>query len=322
MTIGRSERRRCYVGKGRVLTLFDPWGNPLCTCPTKYSLQPYTGCSHGCLYCYVTAYVRFRGCRPKKDFLLRLAKDLEHADAEIPVSMSNSSDPYVPEEQKLMLTRRALELLLKRGFKVLIVTKGSIVERDAEVLARGNAAVTMTITTLDSSLSRRIEPNAPAPTDRLKALEKLHEAGIPIGVRIDPVIPYINDDPDELKELVDAASNVGARFVVTSSYKARPDNLARLKSAFPELADKLDKLYKINGRWFYGYWYLPEELRRKLLRPVIEAAKKKGMEYATCREGLRGPEWFKAGSCDGTHLIPRRITPKRTNRSLYQHCTK
>jgi len=300
-----------YIGKGRVLTVFDPWNNPLCTCPFKYSLHPYTGCSHQCLYCYATSYIRARRSIPKRNFIERLLRDLERADQRVPISMSNSSDPYPPEEREFMLTRRTLEILLPRGYKVLIVTKGALVARDAELLSRGNAAVTMTITTLDENLAKRLEPFAPSPGERLRALRVLVEHGVPVGVRIDPIIPFLNDDEKGIGELVEALASIGVRFIVTSTYKARPDNLKRMKTGFPEIADKLDRLYRVEGSWVKGYWYLPLEFRKKLLKPVIEYARRNGIEYATCREGLTSREWFNAKSCDGTHLIPLRVKPRR-----------
>ncbi len=295
-----------YIGRGGVLSVFDPWRSELCTCPFKYSLQPYTGCSHQCLYCYATSYIRVRKSIPKKNFVNRLLMDLRRADPRVPISMSNSSDPYPPEEEEYRLTRRTLEILLPRGYRVLIVTKGVLVTRDIDLLSKGRVAVTMTITTLDNNLAKKIEPNAPPPSARLKALRKLVENGVPVGVRVDPIIPFLNDDPKMIDELVDALANIGVRFIVTSTYKARPDNLKRMMNAFPELASKFHKLYRVEGTWMHGYWYLPIQLRKKLLKPVIEAARKRGLEYATCREGLVSKEWFNAKTCDGVHLIPDR----------------
>ncbi len=307
MQSGVVKRRSPYIGRGGVLSVFDPWGSELCTCPFKYSLQPYTGCSHQCLYCYATSYIRTRRSIPKKDFIKRLLLDLRKASPQVPVSMSNSSDPYPPEEREYKLTRRTLEVLLPRGYKVLIVTKGDLVARDIDLLSKGNVAVTMTITTLDRNLAKKIEPNAPSPSSRLEAVRKLIENNIPIGVRVDPIIPFLNDDPKMIEDLIDALASLGVKFIVTSTYKARPDNLKRMINAFPELASKFNRIYKVEGTWMHGYWYLSLSMRKKLLKPVIEAAKKSGLEYATCREGLTGREWFSAKSCDGTHLIPLRI---------------
>ena len=297
--------------RGRVLRRFDPWGSPLCTCPPKYSLHPYTGCSHMCLYCYATAYIGVRKSAPKNMFLKRLMGDLRRADRRLVVEMSTSSDPYPPEEKDHRLTRMALGLLIREGFKVLITTKGSLVLRDVDLLKRGATAVMMTITTLDEGLARLYEPGAPPPKARLKALETLSRAGVPVGVRIDPIIPGLNDDPDELKELVRVVWERGVRFIVTSTYKARPDSLSRLSFTFPDMAEKWRRLYRSEGVWMGGYWYLDQGLRKRLLTPILKTARRLGMEYAVCREGFKGKEFFNSESCDGSHLI----TDKRRGES-------
>ncbi|MEB3861954.1 MAG: radical SAM protein [Desulfurococcales archaeon] len=294
----------------RVAQLFDPWKSPLCTCPVKYSLNPYTGCSIGCKYCYATAYIGEKDSSPKKMLLERLRRDLEKMDPRLPINIGTSSDPYPPEEESLGLTRSVLELLVSRGRRILITTKGTLyASRDLDLLASGNVAVTPSITMLDELWSRRVEPRAPGPAERIHAVEKATRAGVPVGVRVDPVIPYINDDPSMLRELVARLAEAGAKLVITSTYKARPDNLARMRR-LPEVGEKIYRLYRDKGVRAGGYTYLPRSLREELLKPVIEEARRLGLEYATCREGLTGPQWFRAGSCDGVHLIPSRVSPR------------
>ncbi len=304
------QRRRSPLRSGRVVNAFDPWGSPLCTCPPKYSLNPYTGCSHFCIYCYATAYIGRRPSTPKKNYKERLLYDILHViDPRFHIDMSTSSDPYPPEEERYRLTRWSLEQLLPRGFKVLIITKGALVARDADLLSRGNAAVTMTITTMDETLARKLEPNAPPPRERVRALSKLRGAGVPVGLRLDPVFPYLTDDRDSIREVLEAAYAAGVRFVVTSTYKARPDNLKRFVEVFPELRERYERLYKREGRWMYGYWYLPEKLRLEIMLRVKGEAERLGMEFATCREGF--PQLHTARTCDGSHLIPLRINPPK-----------
>ena len=283
-----------------VLREFDPWNGPLCTCPKKYSLQPYTGCPYSCLYCYATSYVRYKFA-PKKNFLERLKRDLRKADKSRIVNLSTSSDPYPPIEEKLGLTRKAIETLKSYGFRILITTKGTIVVRDADLLQDGGA-VMITITTLDDDLARELEPGAPSPSERLEAISKLSPK-VPVGVRIDPVVPGVNSEEEALKELVRVVRAKGALHVTTSTYKAKPDNLARMSKLFPHLKE----MYK-RGAKVGGYRYLPEETRRELLRPVVEEAQRLGMSYAFCREGFS----FSAPSCDGSHLISvRRHLPSK-----------
>ncbi len=288
------------------LRRFDPWRNPLCTCPPKYSLAPYTGCSHKCLYCYATAYIGVRDSVAKKDFIPRLKRDLDRADPRLHVSMSNSSDPYPPVEARLGLTRETLRLLLSRGFKVLVITKSDLVARDVDLLVKGPASISITITTSDDYLASRVERGAPPPSRRMEALARLIEEKVPVSVRVDPVIPGLNDDPEALRSLVKELAYLGVRHVVTSTYKARWDNLARLSREFPDKAQTWRELYLVKGEKVRGYFYLPKSLRARLLRPVVEAAREYGLTYATCREGLKTRRYFNAPTCDGSHLIPLR----------------
>lgn len=293
-----------------VAQIFDPWNSPLCTCPVKYSLNPYTGCSIRCRYCYATAYIGEKSSTPKNRLLERLSRDLARMDPRLPINIGTSSDPYPPEEERLGITRKVLELLVPQGRKVLITTKGTLYAgRDLDLASRGNVAVTPSITMLDEGMSRIVEPEAPSPQERIKAVDTAARAGVPIGVRVDPVIPYINDDPHMLRELVARLASAGARLIITSTYKARPDNLARMRR-IPEVGERIYRLYRSRGERVGGYIYLPRSLREELLRPVVDEAKRLGLEYATCREGLKGPRWFKAGSCDGVHLIPVRVKPR------------
>lgn len=285
-----------------VISIFDPWKSPLCTCPRKYSLHPYTGCSHSCLYCYATSYIGRRPSTPKKNFLRRLRRDLRFIDERLVVEMSTSSDPYPPLESWVMLTRRTLELLSKRGVRVLITTKSDLVVRDVDILLSIPSAVMLTITTISDEKAMKLEPGAPPPSRRIRAVARLAEKSIPVGVRIDPLIPGINDDPDEVEELVRAVAEAGAQHIVISTYKARWDNLKRMIQAYPEKKEYWRRLYISRGERIHGYMYLEKELRRKMLKPVVETALRHGLTVATCREGL-GPEFFRARSCDGTHLI-------------------
>jgi DNA repair photolyase len=291
------------IYQGRLLRLFDPWRSPLCTCPVKYSLHPYTGCSHKCLYCYATAYIGLRESTPKKNFIENLRKELDKANRNIIVEMSTSSDPYPPIEDKLRLTRQTLKELFRRGFRVLITTKSSLVTRDLDLLSANRSAVMITITTLDERLSKVIEPGAPPPSERLLALKELAKKGVPVGARVDPVIPFVNDDPAELSLLVEKLQEVGVKHVVTSTYKAKPDSYRRIVSALPELEDKLRNIYFKEKTYVSGYYYLSLDVRMKLLRPVVNLARRLGLSYATCREGLVTKEFFSARSCDGSHLL-------------------
>jgi len=296
----------------RAMTEFDPWGDPLCTCPRKFSLSPYVGCSHSCAYCYITSYIPdgFR-CREKARFLARLEVDLARLKPGSLISMSNSSDPYQPIEAERGLTRSALERILPLGHRVLLITKSDLVVRDADLIARGNCSVSISISTLDDRIARRLEPLAPRPSARLGALRALSSKGIPCSIRVDPIIPGINDDPGALDGLISTAAEAGCGHVIASTYKAKWDNLARVLRAFPELAKGLRRLYAEEGEAVGGKRYLPRALRFDILRAVKGIAEGRGLTFSTCREGF--PELLGAGSCDGSHLIPLRVPARLMN---------
>ncbi len=288
-----------------VVRPFDPWGNPLCTCPFKYGLNPYTGCGHGCLYCYITSYIPDAfNPRPKEDLLDKVRRDLEKIPKGAVVSLSNSSDPYTPPEARLGLTRRVLQMLLERGYKVLIVTKSPLVLRDLDIFQRhrGRVAVQITITTLREELASVLEPRAPLPAGRLDAVRRLSEAGVPVTVRLDPLIPLLNDDVDNIEEVVSKAAEAGAKHLVASTYKAKRDNFARLAKAFPDKALTWRRMYFQEGQYFHGQWYAPREYRRRILALVAEYARRHGLQFNICREefaDLNTP----GAHCDGSHLL-------------------
>lgn len=289
-----------------VVKLFDPWRSPLCTCPTKYVIHPYTGCGHRCLYCYASSYIRdFFRPRPKKSVKSKLTRDLARLPAGSIVEMSTSSDPYTPPEESLLITREAVREVLEHGHKLLITTKSTLVLRDLDLLVRcgERAAVAITITTLDNRVAALLEPGAPPPAERLKVVKLLGKSGIPTLVRLDPLVPYVNDDYTAVAKLVEQVSLAGAIQITSSTYKARPDSLARLVKAFPEVSPDLVSAYRLGER-IGGYVYLKREKRLEYMKIVKEAAVSAGLAFNTCREGFK--ELATRGfSCDGSSLIGR-----------------
>jgi DNA repair photolyase len=180
-----------------------------------------------------------------------------------------------------------------------VITKSDLVARDLDLLAKMHCVVSFTITTLDRALSRKLEPRAPLPKLRLKAMKRIFRAGVPVSLRLDPIIPFLNDG--EIDELVETAARHGAKHVTCSTFKPRPDSWRRMKLVFPKLAVKLTPLYFGRGVRHHNAWYLPQELRLRLLGKAKRACEQNGLTFATCREGLS--ELITAPSCDGGHLI-------------------
>lgn len=194
-------------------------------------------------------------------------------------------------------TRRCLELFRAYGMRVLVVTKSNLVLRDVELLSQMKAAVTLTITSFKHSA--KLEPGAPSPDLRLEALRELSRAGIPVGLRLDPIFPGLTDD--EVEEVVGRAAQAGARHLVASTFKPRRDGWKRFAQTFPDVAAQTYELYFKFGQRIGNSWYLPREMRRELMLRVKKASEAYGLTFACCREGF--PELHTAKSCDGSHLI-------------------
>jgi DNA repair photolyase len=218
------------------------------------------------------------------------------------LSMSNSSDPYPNLEGKTGLTRDCLEILSGHSCKVHIITKSPLVTRDVDLLRQVRSMVSLTVTTDDDDTAGLVEPHAPPPSARLKAIETLVDKGVPVSVRIDPVIPFVNDNPESL---VRTLASVGVRHVTSSTFKVRPDGWRRFSAVLPEVAAKLKPLYFEEGVRKAGYYYLPEDLRLRLMERVGDLAAKYGMRFGTCREGL---SHLNTAVCDGSWLLGERFS--------------
>ena len=283
-----------------MISSFDPWRSGLCTCPPKLTFNPYTGCDHRCIYCYASSYIpNFANCRPKKDLLTSLKHEAAKLHGET-VSIANSSDPYPRSEASAGLTRRCLEILSESDCKIQVVTKSNLVVRDDDLLSKMPATVALTITTDDDNLAKFIEPNAPAPSQRLRAAQDLIKAGIPVSVRIDPIIPSLNDQP---QKLIAELASIGVKHLTCSTYKAKADNWMRLTKKMPKIAEHLKPLYFQQGERIGGNMLLQKEFRFKLLKNVREMTLEKGMKFGVCREGLAQ---LNSASCDGSWLMPNK----------------
>jgi DNA repair photolyase len=191
--------------------------------PFSISLNPYRGCEHGCIYCFARPTHSYLGLSPGLDFESKIfakvnAPELlrrELAKASYipePIALGVNTDAYQPCERELRLTRRVLEVLHECQHPVALITKSSLIERDIDLLAemasRRQAMAAVTITTLDPAVARTLEPRAAAPARRLRTIRTLTDAGIPVGVSVAPIIPFVTE-PD-LERILAAAAEAGA----------------------------------------------------------------------------------------------------------------
>lgn len=192
--------------------------------PFDRSINPYQGCEHGCVYCYARPTHAWHDLSPGLDFETKIlykpnaARLLEHELAAPgyecqPIALGANTDPWQPMEKKLGITRGILELLWRHRHPLTIVTKGNLLERDLDLLANMAAenlvSVRITLTTLDNTTKRTLEPRAASPSARLALIEQLASRNIPVGILLAPLIPAINDH--EIEAILEAASSAGAR---------------------------------------------------------------------------------------------------------------
>lgn len=191
----------------------------------EFSINPYRGCEHGCVYCYARPTHEYLGFSAGLDFETRiLVKEdapelLRDALASrrwtpTPIGLSGVTDPYQPAERRLRLTRSCLGVLAEFRNPVAIITKNHLVTRDIDLLRELASCraveVNLSITTLDETLQRVMEPRTSVPARRLAAIETLARAGVPVGVMVAPVIPGLTDH--QLPSILQAAADAGARF--------------------------------------------------------------------------------------------------------------
>lgn len=235
--------------------------------PFDVAVNPYRGCEHGCVYCYARPTHSYLGYSPGLDFETRLvakANAVEALRAEIsrpgykpsPINIGSATDAYQPIERDWRLTRGMLELMLETRHPVTIVTKNALVARDLDLLAalaeHKLVVVYMSITTLDADMARTLEPRAAAPWRRLEAVRNLTAAGVPVGVLVAPVIPFINDDAMEhiLQESKAAGAHYASYTVIRLPWEVKTLFEDWLNAHYPDRAQRV--LHRIedlrNGR--------------------------------------------------------------------------
>jgi DNA repair photolyase len=224
--------------------------------PFRWSVNPYRGCYHGCAYCYARPTHQYLDWGAGTDFERKLAvkvnapevlrRELQRPSWQgEPIHFSGNTDCYQPLEASYELTRRCLEVCLAQRNPVTVVTKGSLIRRDAELLAHlktvAGATVHISIPFADPALSRALEPYAATPEQRLETIARLTAVGIPTGVMVAPLIPGLNDR--QIPEILSAAARAGAVTAAMTLLRLPREVLPvfreRLAAALPENAGKV-----------------------------------------------------------------------------------
>jgi len=264
--------------------------------PFRWTINPYRGCEFGCVYCYARYTHEFLELRDPIDFERRIfvkrmaAQVLAHTLARTPIgkdaiAIGTATDPYQPAERKYGLTRSMLEVFAGlSGLNLSITTKSALVVRDLDLLGvinrRSNLSVNFSLITLNRRLQRILEPRAPRPALRLRALAQLTAAGVRCNVLMMPMIPGITDEPHAIESVIRAARRGGASGVWWRSLFLKPSAAKRfvpfVAEHFPELTARINH--------YYGHsTYAPRSYDDRL-REVFDRLRRK-YGFATTREG-------------------------------------
>lgn len=260
-----------------------------------YSVNPYSGCSFNCIYCYIrgskygenmakTLSAKVNAPELLERQLSRRAKKGEYGI----IALSSSTEPYMPIEERLKLTRKLLEIILKYKFPVEVATKSKLVLRDLDLLKeidknaivpvdlklklKHGVIISFSISTLDEKLAKIVEPGAPKPIERLETMQKCKEEGFFTGICFIPVLPFLSDSEEQLEETIRTVKEFGADFIFVGGLTLFGKGPADCKTLYykflekhyPELVPKYKSLYRIFFAPSKGYQKELEEKSKRL----------------------------------------------------------
>jgi len=228
----------------------------------NWSLNPYQGCVHSCVYCFARAHAKLADRDPGEGFSSRIgvkvnAPELLRRELSSrswkreKVAFGTATDPYQPAEGRYRITRRCLEAFRDHRTPIGLITKGTMVVRDIDVLVelsqKAESTVCFSVPTVDEAIWARTEPGTPPPRQRLRVLRRLVDAGIEAGVGMAPVLPGLSDSPRQLEETVAAAAEAGACFVWANLVYLKPGTKEHffgfLEREFPHLLPRYRAIF-------------------------------------------------------------------------------
>ncbi len=243
----------------------------------KYNMNLYRGCQHQCIYCDSRSECYQLGdlanIRVKVNATDLLEEALSRKRVRGTIGFGSMNDPYMPVERTYALTRRALEVVARHRFPVHIITKSDLVVRDLDLLQEINqvyAAISFTITAGEDDLARRVEPGAPSTSARLAAMQALSTAGIHTGVTMMPILPFIEDTPENITQIVTLAQAAGAEYILPwfgMSLRAgsRDYYYQKLDRLFPGIKARYIRQYGSRYECNSPFWRVLDEVFQKLV---------------------------------------------------------
>ncbi len=252
---------RALVEEIRVKSVLNRVSAP--TLPFRWTINPFRGCQHACVYCFARSTHEYLGMNVGPDFNQRImvkvnAPEVLREELRRPgwrrefVALGTACDPYEPVERRYQVTRRILKVLLEAANPVGITTKGTLIKRDLDLLKElamvARVRVNFSIGTVDQEVWKRTEPGTPNPWRRLETLQLLVESGVAAGVMMAPILPGISDSPEQLEAVVKAAAEHRAQFIAPNVLHLRPGSrewfMPFLREAYPHLLPEYQRLYK------------------------------------------------------------------------------
>jgi DNA repair photolyase len=236
-------------------TILSSYGKPDPWFGITYSMNLYRGCAHGCVYCDSRSLCYgiddFSEILVKENAIELLRDELRRKRKKGTIGTGSMNDPYQPIERSRRLTRRALEAIAERRFPAHALTKSDLALRDIDLWQRIGetyGAVSFSTITPDDDLARKIEPGAPSPTERFKAMEQLAINKIYTGVLVMPILPYLTDDADQIRDLLNRAADAGAQYAIpafgmTLRDRQRAYFYDKLDLLFPGVRERYERTY-------------------------------------------------------------------------------
>jgi len=299
-----------------------------CLCYTIFRLDPYIGCRHDCVYCYTKFFPSLRPSvigvrRDLPKVFSRIVLELSRRGIPVPVfRLSELTDGFQPIERKLRLSYQLMQTCLRYEVPLIISTKSDMIAESPwidvikELVDRKLAYVQYTLTLLDDEDAKILEPFAPLPSRRMRAMEILRDEGVPLVLRFQPIIPYVSTDIDYIEEYVETAESLGVRHIIGEFLRIHS---WRVLNELKRLHRKDRDFYKLFNRGFWINYPLasckhpPRAFRKRVYENINYICSRHGIKFSTCRETFFN--YILDKDCCGVYLLRKRIL----RFTLYEH---